>query len=140
RTERPLTISSDLPGEVDRALVSRCGWDGDMVDWGGSRDPVWRSTMRTVCMWSVLLLAGGALIGHGATLRESEPAKFIEAHVARVAPLWTQANLTYWDATTTGRKEAWDTYETLQLKIRQLYSDREDFARIKVFRESGPVA
>jgi len=96
--------------------------------------------MRTVCVWSVLLLAGGALIGRGATSQESEPAEFIKMHVAQFAPLWTQANLTYWDATTTGQKDAWDKYEALQLKIRQLYSNREDFARIKAFREAGPIA
>ncbi|HPC95164.1 MAG TPA: M2 family metallopeptidase [Sedimentisphaerales bacterium] len=96
--------------------------------------------MRTVCVWSVLLLTGGALIGREATSQEREPAEFIKMHVAQVAPLWTQANLTYWEATTTGRQEAWDKYEALQLKIRQLYSNREDFAQIKAFKESGRIA
>jgi len=96
--------------------------------------------MRLMSVGSVLLLTATALAHVEAVSQESGLARFIEAHVAQVAPLWTQANLTYWEATTTGKKEAWDRYETLQLKIRQLHSNREDFARIKAFREAGPIA
>jgi peptidyl-dipeptidase A len=96
--------------------------------------------MRLISVGSVLLLTATALAHVEAVLQESGLAGFIEAHVAQVAPLWTQANLTYWEATTTGKKEAWDRYEALQLRIRQLYSNREDFARIKAFREAGPIA
>ncbi len=73
------------------------------------------------------------------TILEGSLSDFIRGHVKKIAPLWKEANLTYWDATTTGKSEAWDKYEALQLDIKQFYSSREDFARIKAFKEAGPI-
>ncbi len=70
---------------------------------------------------------------------EGNLSDFIQEHVKKLAPLWKEANLTYWDATTTGKSEAWDKYEALQLEIKQLYSSRKDFARIKALKEVGPI-
>ncbi|UCD50547.1 MAG: M2 family metallopeptidase [Phycisphaerales bacterium] len=81
-----------------------------------------------------------ALSGCRTSSQEQELAGFIESHVAQVAPLWTQTNLTYWDATTTGKPEAWETLEALQLKTSKIYSNRADFARLKAFKESGFVS
>ena len=95
--------------------------------------------MRTVFVWSTLLLASIFGLGCVSGDRKGVPAGFVEAHTATIAPLSTRANLTYWDATTTGNPQAWDRYEALQLAIRQVYSSREDFARIKAFKESGTI-
>lgn len=65
--------------------------------------------------------------------------QFIETHVAQVEPLSTRANLVYWEAATTGKSEKWEKLKTIQLEIRRVYSDRDDFAQIKTFRESGDI-
>lgn len=80
-----------------------------------------------------------ALSGCKTASQEPELAGFIQAHEAQMAPLWAQANLTYWDATTTGKPEAWEKLKELQLQTSEIYSNREDFARIKAFRESGAI-
>ena len=95
--------------------------------------------MRPMFVWSALLLVSMLGVGCVSSDRKSGPAGFIEAHTATIAPLATQANLTYWDATTTGNPQAWDKYEALQLEIRRVYSSRDDFARIKAFKESGTI-
>lgn len=95
--------------------------------------------MRTRLVLSGVFLAALALSGCQTGSQEQELAGFIESHVAQVAPLWTQANLTYWDATTTGKPEAWETLEALQLKTSRIYSNRDDFARLKAFKESGAI-
>lgn len=95
--------------------------------------------MRTVSFLSGVLAVALALSGCKTTSQEHELAGFIQTHEAQVAPLWTQANLTYWDATTTGEPEAWEKLKELQLKTSEIYSSREDFARIKAFRESGAI-
>ena len=95
--------------------------------------------MRIASILSVTLGAALALSGCKTTSQEPELAGFIQAHEAQVAPLWTQANLTYWDATTTGKPEAWEKFKALQLQTSEIYSNREDFARIKAFRESGAI-
>ena len=80
-----------------------------------------------------------ALSGCHRNAQERELAGFIKDHVAEVAPLWKETNLTYWDATTTGDPEAWEQVEVLQLKTSKIYSSREDFARIEAFKASGAI-
>jgi peptidyl-dipeptidase A len=65
--------------------------------------------------------------------------RFIDHHVTEIAPMTTQANLAYWEATTSGRPEAWEKLESLQLEIRAIYSDPDPFATLKKFRRSGRV-
>jgi len=65
--------------------------------------------------------------------------KFIDKHVAKVAPLSKQLNLTYWDATTTGNKEAYAKSSQLEIEIRKLYSGKADFALLKKMREEKKV-
>ena len=92
----------------------------------------------TLVLFAMLIVALG-LSGCNAGSKDQELAGFIEAHVGKVAPLSKQANLTYWDATTTGTPESWEKLKELQLAIRAIYSDRADFARIKAFRDSGAI-
>jgi len=72
-------------------------------------------------------------------MREAELKDFIEAHVAKVEPLSTQANLAYWDASITGKAEDYDRLKRLQLDIHQVYSNRDEFALLKELRESGEI-
>jgi peptidyl-dipeptidase A len=73
------------------------------------------------------------------SLVEEKMKQFIEAHVAKVEPLTKEANLAYWDASTTGKTEFYDKYSKLQLQISRLYSNPQDFAFIRDMRESGRI-
>ncbi len=95
--------------------------------------------MRTAVFLLGALVAALALSGCKPRSQEAELSHFIDGHVTKAAPLWTQANLAYWEATTTGKPEAFRRFEGLQLDIRQICSSPEDFARIKAFRESGQI-
>jgi len=95
--------------------------------------------VRTTSMLAGLLAGVLALSGCHPTSTESELQGFIDAHVAWVDPLSARANLTYWEAATTGEPEKWEQLKTLQLEIRRLYSDREDYARIEHFKEAGGI-
>jgi len=86
-----------------------------------------------------LLAAVLTLSGCRTTSTESELQGFIDTHVAQVDPLSAQANLTYWEAATTGQPEKWEKLKALQLEIRQVYSDREDYARIERFKEASGI-
>ena len=65
--------------------------------------------------------------------------QFLQAHVAKVEPLSAQTNLVYWEAPTMGKAEKFEELKQLQLQIRRIYSDANDFARIKAFDESKSV-
>ena len=71
---------------------------------------------------------------------DEEPlAQFLQAHVAKVEPLSAKANLVYWEAATTGKPQKFEELKELQLQIRRIYSDANDFARIKAFDKSKSV-
>jgi peptidyl-dipeptidase A len=73
------------------------------------------------------------------SLMEKQLERFIEAHVAKVEPLTKEANLAYWDASTTGKTEYYDKYSKLQLQINRIYSNPQNFAFINEMRESGLI-
>lgn len=79
------------------------------------------------------------LTGCGSTAKQVQLERFIEAHIAKVEPLTKEANLAYWDASTTGKTEYYDKYSKLQIQISRLYSNPQDFAFIRDVRESGQI-
>jgi len=101
-------------------------------------------SMWRVIMWriSTLLAAFVAVVflaGCGTTAKRGQLEQFIEAHLAKVEPLTKEANLAYWDASTTGKSEYYDKYSKLQLQISRLYSNPQDFVFIKDMKESGRI-
>ncbi len=80
------------------------------------------------------------LNGCGSVSKEKQLERFIEIHIAKVEPLSTQANLAYWDASATGRPEDYERVNKLQLKIRRLYNNPQEFAFLKDIKESGLVS
>jgi len=70
---------------------------------------------------------------------ERQVQNFITAHVVKIEPLTTQANLTYWEASTTGKSELYDKLGKLQISIRQIYSDPHEFAFVGQARSSGNI-
>ncbi len=95
--------------------------------------------MRNLLIAALILVVGVLLFGCAPGVNEKRLAGFIVDHVARIEPLTTKANLTYWDASTSGKGEDYDKLSRLQLKIRQIYSNPRDFALLKELRESGVV-
>jgi len=63
--------------------------------------------------------------------------RFIDEHVARIAPVAQAANLAYWEAATSGEAKAYDRYAELELQKRRIYSNPEEYAFIKKMKEQG---
>jgi peptidyl-dipeptidase A len=95
--------------------------------------------MRTAAILAGIMIAIGALCGCKTNSQDAEAGRFVEGRVAVIKPLWVQGNLAYWEATTTGKPAAFAKFERLQLDLRKVYSDPNDFARIEAFRKSGQV-
>jgi len=70
---------------------------------------------------------------------EEQLQSFIKQHLQRVEPLMKELNLSYWNATASGKKADYDRYAKLQLQLKKIYSNREEFAQLKGFKESGKV-
>ncbi len=79
------------------------------------------------------------LFGCGYNVKEKQLEKFIATHVKKVEPIATQANLTYWDASTTGKSEDYDKLSKLQLEISRIYNNSKEYAFIKDVKQSRQV-
>ncbi len=64
---------------------------------------------------------------------------FIEKHVEKIKPLMEEEHLAYWNAATTGSDEEYERYSRLQIEIKKLLSDGEDFDFLSRLRESGNI-
>ncbi len=90
--------------------------------------------------WTALCFTMSVMLfGCGPNVREKQLEKFITAHVEKIEPLTTQANLAYWDASTTGKSEDYDKLRQLQLGIRRIYSNPQEYAFLNDIKESGQV-
>lgn len=75
----------------------------------------------------------------GPTKEEKAVNEFISSHLEKIKPLDKAMALAYWKAATTGENEQYKAYSDLELKIRKLYSNPEDFKELKSFKQSGQV-
>jgi len=89
----------------------------------------------------VFFFAGFAVLltGCGRNKVEKEFEIFLKQHVATVEPLYQEANLAYWEATASGKDEAYKRSADLQLKLKKVYANREEFEKIKQWKESGKI-
>jgi peptidyl-dipeptidase A len=98
----------------------------------------WRVIMdRTLALFAAVVATVFLAGCPSAQQRQSE--QFIGAHVATVEPLTTKANLTYWDAATTGKTKNYNKFSDLQLQISGLYSNSQDFDLIRDMKESRRI-
>jgi peptidyl-dipeptidase A len=89
--------------------------------------------------FAFFLMLPFALFGCSQNTAESRLQQFIATHVAQVEPLSTQANLIYWNASTTGYHEDYEQLRQLQIEIRRIYSNPKEYALIKDIRSSGQI-
>jgi len=64
---------------------------------------------------------------------------FIDGHVGLMEPKLKALNLASWNANATGEKKAYDENARLELEVRKVYSNKEEFERLKSWKESGKI-
>jgi peptidyl-dipeptidase A len=95
--------------------------------------------MRRILLSIAFLASPFFLTGCSHNVTESRLQRFITTHVAQVEPLTTQANLTYWKASTTGSQRHYDQLRQYQIEIRRIYGNPQDYALIGQIRGSGQI-
>jgi peptidyl-dipeptidase A len=95
--------------------------------------------MKTLSTLIIMLTISIVLFGCAHNAKEIELNEFITAHVDKVKPMMKEASLASWKAANTGKPEDYDKVSELTLKIRQVYSDPQEFAFLKEVKESGQV-
>jgi len=80
-----------------------------------------------------------AITGCGYNAEEQQAADFIKSHIEVVKPLLIESNIAYWEAANSGKAEDYDKVSALELEVRQIYSNHEEYALVKRLKESGKV-
>ncbi|NOY78554.1 MAG: peptidase M3 [Calditrichaeota bacterium] len=70
---------------------------------------------------------------------EKEFRAFIDQHVRIIEPLSREMNLSFWEASISGRKKDYERTAALELELRQIYSNRKDFEKIQSFKQSKDI-
>jgi len=83
------------------------------------------------------LSCGGQTPGDEVT--EMAFSRFVDQLVARIAPLQRDMALAKFEASVSGRQEDYARAAALELELKKIYANREDFARLERWREAGTV-
>ncbi len=101
------------------------------------------NTTRLLSALAIITLTTGLA---GCKKQAKEQAKedpmqtFVDAHVATIKPMEKAANLAEWKAENTGEGEDFDRVSVLQLELKKVYANPEEFAYIKGVKDAGPIA
>ena len=70
---------------------------------------------------------------------EKDLKEFIKSFEDKYVPLYKEANLAYWNAAISGKKEDFDKYNELQNKITEIFSNKENFKKLITIQQSGSI-
>jgi peptidyl-dipeptidase A len=79
------------------------------------------------------------LAGCGTGSSQNRLEEFVRNHVEKIEPLSIKTNQAYWAAATTGKQEKFRQREQLDLEIRKIYSDSNDFEYLKGVKDHGHI-
>ncbi|MHC4172984.1 MAG: M2 family metallopeptidase, partial [Planctomycetota bacterium] len=95
--------------------------------------------MKTLSTLVMTLAVSVIVLGCAPNAKESQLQKFVTAHVEKIKPMEKEANLASWDAAISGKPEDYDKVSELTLKVRQVYSNPQEFSFLKDMKEFGQV-
>jgi peptidyl-dipeptidase A len=89
----------------------------------------------------VILPALGLLLScnSGTKKMEKDLITFIDTLELKAKPVETGAALAYFNAAVTGKDEEYNKSSELNIQLSKIYANKEAFAKIKVFKESGKI-
>jgi peptidyl-dipeptidase A len=95
--------------------------------------------MKVLSIAVLMFTVAVSVTGCERRTKEEQLEDFITAHLAKIKPITKQLNLAYWRAATTGESEDYDEVSRLELEIRKIYSNREEFTLLGDLKDSGEV-
>ncbi len=95
--------------------------------------------MKILSTLVIMLTIGVVMFGCAPNAKEAELDEFITSHVEKIKPMAKDVSLASWEAAISGKPEDYDKVSELTLKIRQVYSNPQEFAFLKEAKESGQV-
>jgi peptidyl-dipeptidase A len=95
--------------------------------------------MKKLQVLSFMLLIAIILFGCSSNEKEKQLQDFITTHVKKIKPMEKAVKLANWNASISGKSEDYKKAGELELKLRQVYSNAQEFAALKEIKKSGQV-
>lgn len=95
--------------------------------------------MKKLQVLGFMLLIAIILFGCSSNEKEKQLQDFITTHVDKIKPMEKAVKLANWNASISGKSEDYKKAGELELKLRQVYSNAQEFAALKEIKESGQV-
>ncbi|MCD6393146.1 MAG: M2 family metallopeptidase [Planctomycetes bacterium] len=96
--------------------------------------------LSTLAIITLTIGLGGCIEEAQKQAKEDPMQTFVDGHVAKIMPMEKAANLAEWKAENTGEGEDFDRVSVLQLELKKVYANPEEFAYIKSAIDAGPLA
>ncbi len=94
---------------------------------------------QKIALTIIVMYIGFGMTGCGENEIEKKLRAFVINHVARIEPSMKEWNLSYWNASLTGKKEDFDKTAECELQIRTIYSDTSDYAYLSTLKKSDQI-
>lgn len=65
--------------------------------------------------------------------------EFLEQKISQIEKLEKERNLAYWESSLSGTEEAAEKWAKAEFEYKKVFSDSNDFAKLKKFKESGEI-
>jgi len=86
-----------------------------------------KSIVRLACVLIVIFTVSGC----GPNQQEKLMQSFIDSRLEQIKQLSKESAIAYWNATTTGDEQEYEKYSERELKLRQKFSNREDYKQLQ---------
>src|SRR4030042_4117095 len=70
-------------------------------------------------------------------MTQEQITQFLEEQTNSIKPLFRNQTYSYWEASTTGNKEAYEKYELSQKEIAKFFNNPENFSKVKKFLKTN---
>ncbi|HPG40765.1 MAG TPA: M2 family metallopeptidase [bacterium] len=94
-----------------------------------------KNYVRLACLLIVIFTISGC----GPNQQEKLMQSFIDSRLEQIKQLSKESAIAYWNATTTGDEQEYEKYSDRELKLRQIFSNSDDFNQLKEWKESGVI-
>jgi len=100
-----------------------------------------KKSVQVLFLTTGVIMATWFLAGCGDTQKKSEMEfkEFVKSLEAKVAPLYKDACTASWNAETSGKEEEYTKAADLEFKMTQIFANKDEFAKVKAFKESGNI-
>jgi len=100
-----------------------------------------KNTVKVLLLATSIIIGSWIFTGCGNSQKKSEMEfkEFVKNLEAKYAPLYKESATASWNAETSGKEDLYVIAADLEFKMSKIFANKEDFEKVKKFKESGNI-